>query len=283
MNDHVIVSLAGRYPQLLLPIREGIKDTREYKDAVLRGIPVCNSPDFTMAQGDILTEEVTPAGTAEVLYLENRTDFEHALCALAYKCEPKEILPSVGASTIRGLINWEKIHRHKEEFLRDGGEEWNAEFKKFTAQKDNYLDTLILLSSGEYSAIPAERTGLSPKEWKEKSVTIRKYHELTHFVCRKMYPDDIESIRDEVVADMIGLLAAFGEYDTLLAKEFLGIKDGKCKENGRLLHYVEKEKISDAIITAETQISHFAELIQIAEWKSVFDIIPLCGYRLRNS
>ncbi len=243
----MIAKLLPRYPQLALPVVPNEEETPEYRNAVLRGKPVFKEPCFIGSTKDSLETVDTPVGKVEILFLANRKDFEHALQALAYRCEPVEIPASVGANTIRGLINWEKIHTHRAEYLAAGGTNWREEFKSFTAEKKNYLDTIILLSGGDYSAVTANWVGISEKEWKEKSLIIRKYHELTHFVCRTMFPDDIVPIRDEVIADMIGLVAAFGDYNPQLAKRFLGIEDMRFRDGGRLSHYIDESEIDVAV------------------------------------
>ena len=273
MTNHPITILSARYPQLLLPIRAGMRNTEEYKNAVLRGEPVEAGPDFRTTPEDSLERIDTPAGTAEVLYLADRADFEHALQCLAYRCEPMDILPSVGASTIRGLINWEKIRQHQREYLLAGGTDWSAELKRFTADKANYLDTLLLLSRGEYSAVPAAELGMDEREWLERSLTIRKYHELTHFICRNRRPDDIDAVRDEIIADMIGLLAAFGRYDTALARRFLGIETGECRPGGRLSHYTKPEELPDAVKRADRLIDEYAARIAPLPCGDVFALL----------
>ena len=240
-------SLSRRYPQLLMPLGFDTKDSELYRAAVLRGEAVEGTPEFLTSENDTLELCATPAGEVPVLYLENREDFEHALRALAYRCEPREILPSVGASTISGLNNWEKIRAHKREFFASGGRDWAAEFKRFTARKENYQDTLILLSAGYYSAVPPEELGLTAETWREKSLVIRKYHELTHFVCRKAYPGDIDVIRDEVLADCVGIQAAFGSCNRELAERFLGIRDGQALSDGRIRHYVSESALPSVI------------------------------------
>ena len=255
-----IEALFRRYPQLGLPVRAGMKDTAEYRDAVRRGIPF--QPVWKEAfHGEArLSVAETPAGLAEILTLTDREDFLTVLQQLAYRCEPVPIPDAVGAMTVRGLINWEKIRRYREEFFLGGGTNWNSEYLRFTAEKRNYLDTLILLSEGSYSGLQAEQAGLSAEEWKEKSLTIRTWHELTHFVCRSLYPDDADVIRDEVVADMIGLMAAFGSYDAHLAELFLGV-EGQCfREGGRLSHYV-REDPAPAAKKAKALIAQCSELI----------------------
>ena len=272
MNRSVGSITTSRFPQLLLPIQEGMNTAPAYRDAVLRGKAVNNPVTFPFSKEDTLTTEDTPAGPAEILYFAERDSFVRAYRALGYRCEPVEIPDSVGAATIRGLINWEKIHRHKAEYFANGGADWSGEFKRFTADKSNYLDTLILLSRGEYSNVTAQVVGLPQEEWLEKSLTIRKYHELTHFVCRGLYPTQIDALRDEVLADLIGLVAAFGEYDPVLAKTFLGI-EGRCfREGGRLSHYV-KENMSDALQRSKRLIDSFATEIQRRDKENIFSLL----------
>ena len=262
---HVLCEVAARYPQLLLPIEEGISQSEEFKDAVLRGKKVEREPDFSFAEGDSLTYCDTPAGRAEILFLADREDFLHAYRALGYRCEPAEIPASVGAATIIGLFNWEKIHRHEEEWLAAGNTDWPEEFARFTSDKKNFVDTLILLSAGPYSSVSAEQAGLGAEEWIRQSVQIRKYHELTHFVCRRLAPEKKDVLRDEIYADCIGLLAAFGKYETRLAEVFLGIESGTFREGGRLSHYTEGDP-NDSAETAHRWVREAAARVAEAGW-----------------
>lgn len=228
---------------------------------VLRGEQCDRRLNFVTSPYDELSLHNTPAGSVEVLTLWDRVDFEHCIQALAYRCEPRTIPPSMGASTIRGLIDWGKIQRHREAYFLGGGRDWHQEFKRFTAEKSNYLNCLIVLSSGYYSSIESKELGLTPDEWNEKSLIIRKYHELTHFVCRELYPNEIDVVRDEVIADMIGMVAAFGEYDTELAKLFLGIEGLTYRVGGRLENYIgQDDNIEEVASNASHLINELAEL-----------------------
>ena len=220
---HCIDILASRYPQILLPNIEGISKSEEYKNVCLRG-EKCDRPiTFSKDPKDSLETHKTIAGDVEVLTLRKREDFVHACRCLGNKCEPVEIPDSTGAMALFGLNNWEKVR----------------------AGMDNYKDSFIILSSGNYSNVTnndiyKETNGeidLSEQEWIEKSISIRKYHELTHFVMRKIYPDDISFIRDELIADCIGLIAAFNTFDIRLLKLFLGIEGNIYREGGRLQNY----------------------------------------------
>lgn len=270
-----IIKLSQRYPQLLLPIRAGERETEEYRDAVLGGSRLEREPKFICPEEIELSACETPAGRAETVYFGLREDFVHAYCALAYRCEPADIPDSVGAGYIGGLINWEKIHTHRDEYLAAGGTDWEEEFGRFTSDRKNYRDSLILLSGGDYSNLSAGSVGLPAEEWRRQSLTIRRYHELTHFVCRALYPDNVDALRDEVIADAIGLTAAFGSYDTELAARFLGVKGDGFREGGRLSHYVKDGDLSAAAGRARALIAEYAARIEKTSAEAGGDVFKL--------
>lgn len=220
---HCIELLAKRYPQILLPIEEGISKSEEYRNVCLRG-QECNRPiTFSMNENDTLETINTCAGEVEVLTLFDRKDFVHACVCLGNKCEPTNIPDSTGAMAIFGLNNWDKVR----------------------AGLENYKDSFIILSSGNYSNVSNKdvlnvtnsEIDISESEWTNKSIIIRKYHELTHFVMRKIYPNDIDFIRDELIADAVGLICAFNSFDVRLLKLFLGIENDTYRQGGRLQNY----------------------------------------------
>ena len=239
--------LSLRYPQLRLPIAAGMSGSERYRAAVLCGIIPDADPEGFGSALDSFQEVRTALGTVGVWCLEDRADFVRAVQALAYRCEPVEIPAAVGAQYIGGLANWEKIRAHKAQYLAGGGRDWGREFRRFTADKANYTDSLILLSSGFYSDIPPEEISMSAEEWKSRSMTIRRYHELTHFLYRRAYPGDVDVVRDEVLADCMGLLAAFGSYSPALARRFLGIREGTLLPDARLRHYLAAQALDSGI------------------------------------
>lgn len=274
MQEHILIDMAKRYPQLLLPLDWGTKDSFLYRQAVLRGMPLAGRPDFSLSGEDRLLAYNTPAGRAEVLYLAQRKDFEHAVQALAYRCQPRSIPKSMGAVAVQGLINWEKIRSHKAVYKASGGTDWNEELKRFTADKSNYIDRLIIVGSGNYSALPSNRAGCAPEQWRRLSLRIRIYHELTHFVCRALYPDDMDAIRDEVLADMIGLIAALGTYDAELAALFLGVERENYRAGGRLENYLtDGLPLEDAAQRARHLIAELKELERPEEKEPVLDFL----------
>lgn len=220
---HCLEELVKKYPQLLMPIKKDIKNSEEYKDVVLRGKETSYKLSFSFDEDDKLENINTPIGSIDVLSLRKREDFIHAVRSLGYKCEPVDVPDSTGAIYISGLNNWDKVK----------------------AGLDDYKDSIILISSGNYSNVSAfdikqvsdNEILLTDKEWIDKSIEIRKYHELTHFLMRKQYPEDIKAIRDEIIADGVGLVGTFGYFDDRLIKLFFGIEKDEYREGGRLQNY----------------------------------------------
>lgn len=270
----VISNMIKRYPQLTLDPAPGLKDTEEYRNIVRKGYYPGNLEcKFRVSDKDMLAEYPTPAGNAEVLFLFYREDFERMVQMLAYKGENRSLPQSMGAVAIRGIVNWSRIHAHKKEYLQSGKSDWKAEFSRFTENPDNYKDSLIIISEGPYSNLPWEETPWSENEWLQYSKTIRIYHELAHFVSRKCFPQNRNALRDEVIADCIGLYQATGRYDAKLAQAFLGIDGDSYKRGGRLENYVKESEEMDlcfyrAKSMTEELDQHLAEFPETA-----FDVL----------
>ena len=303
-NDHstVIERLAETYPQLYLDPDKA--DIEEYKACVRKGErpAECSLSHFVTDERDCAETVETPAGTAEVITLYNRHDFEvFVRCMMAARKGPLDQIPAtMGAATIVAF-NWPKINAHRKAFMeeqRNAGvlfPDWNAEFKRFTAVKANYQDLLIVLSRGPYSNVTAAqvsecltadgRSPVSEDEWIRMSGDIRKYHELTHFVCRNLYPDKIDEIWDELAADAAGIYGATGEYSRGLEELFLGITDGRYT-GGRLENYTAEGTDMDKLAAAaDTVLREFESAIRKASYggtgaadpclkeKNIFDIM----------
>ena len=260
--------LAEDYPLIFL---DPDKDTKEtYRGVVLSG----KEPErkslahYRGSEKDLLEEADTPAGSVRILTLGERRDYELIVRGfMAAKAGPKAKIPrSQGASELT-VINWKRINAHLAAFPE---EQRSEEFSRFTSKKENYLDALIVLSIGTYSNIPADKAGYSVDEWLKASQTIRRYHECTHFICRKLYPQNIDAVWDELAADAVGIRAAKGWYDTSLAEVFLGIKDGKYI-GGRLENYAPKE-VEDPAAWAEGMVP---KILEVMAWmKEISDSCP---------
>ena len=273
--DSVLRPLAEIYPQLYLtPGEEGAK---LWSGIVGKGLsaPSSSLDHFHGSPQDSVNLEKTPAGSVMAVTLGDRQDFELFLQIMANKCVPTAIPATQGASILDGVINWQKIRDHEKEYLAAGGTEegWSEEFRRFTSDKKNYRDALIVLSTGPYSAVPASKTGMEEKEWLAASLTIRKNHECTHFICRRLFPEKIDAIWDELVADAVGLYAAFGRYDLSLASLFLGAYEDGYRPGGRLENYVkEDEDINELNSKAVRTLRHLDECIRTAGSPAPYDL-----------
>ncbi len=251
MND-IFKALAAEYPLLYLNPDADTQET--YRSVVLRGeTPAKKSlAHYRGSEFDRLETVETPAGSVRVATLGDRRDFELVLRGLmAAKAGPLATIPESQGAAMLTVFNWPRIHAHLEAFPP---EEQNAEFKRFTAVKENYTDMLIVLSRGPYSHVSAAAAGVPEAEWLERSDTIRRYHELTHVICRRVYPEDVDAVRDELIADAVGLYAAFGRFDPETEKLFLGIRDGQYV-GGRLENYTdEPETLAAAVCAALERI-----------------------------
>ena len=262
MNS-VLEPLAEIYPQLYLT--PGEESAALYRPVVGRGEdPPTHSLDhFRGNRMDSVTTETTPAGEVQIVTLGDRQDFEMFLQIMGNRCMPEEIPATQGASILDGVINWPKIRKHEEEYLAAGGDPagLTEEFKRFTADPRNFKDALIVLSTGPYSAVRAEDIGMEEESWLTTSYRIRKAHECTHFICRRLFPEKINAIWDELAADAVGLYAAFGRYDLPLAERFLGVgADGYT--GGRLENYAKGEDLNELARKVHRTLQHLEQVIR---------------------
>ena len=213
-------------------------------DEIERYVP--KLADLAHAQGTLCTASC-PVGSILTLHLIQREDFEFAIRTLLHKGEPVPIPSSMGAMFINGLWNYPKIKR----FL-EGFESSDEGMAAVMADKQAFKTQLIILSNGPYSAVSAAEMELDEEAWIDHSLAIRFYHELAHHVCRMRYPQNIDALRDEVIADMSGIVGAFGSYDVNTALLFFGIdadsaRSDECtnaspiREGGRLWNYLQDD------------------------------------------
>lgn len=254
----VLEHLAAEYPQLYLNPDTDTQET--YRRVVLRGEEP-EAKSLTHYRGDPADWEgimETPAGSVRVVTLGNRQDFELALRGLmAAKDGPEAVIPESQGAAMLTVFNWPRIHAHLALFPE---EERAAEFRRFTAVRENYTDMLVLLSRGPYSHVDAADVGETEAAWLDHSDTIRRFHELTHVICRRRYPGDVAPIRDELVADAVGLVAAYGRFDPMLERRFLGIDDDGRYIGGRLGNYTDTpEALTGAVCAALERIRAVVE------------------------
>ena len=171
-----------------------------YRRVVLRG----EEPETTRlnhyrgSEFDRMETVDTSAGPVRVVTLGDRWDFELVLRGLmAAKNGPKAPIPASQGAAKLTVFNWPRIRAHLAAFPE---EEQAAEYKRFTSVKVNYTDMLVVLSRGPYSGVSASAMGLTEGEWLARSDTIRRYHKLTHVICRRLYQEDVDRVRDELEA-----------------------------------------------------------------------------------
>jgi hypothetical protein len=255
-KEHPLKILEVRYPQIQLPIKQDMSKSEIYKRIVHLGQPIPSEyidTNFSFSDKDFMVEETFKCGVVTVFFLFEREDFERFIQKIAYKCEPKTIPKSMGAINISGLNNWVKIRngfqdnsyespqkKDSQDNCCDNLPNYDIRNKQadFLSNKENYKDSIIVLSHGYYSGLDYTYTEYTANQWIQKSFTIRKYHELTHFICRKKYLEFKDTLFDEIFADCIGIIFALGYYDDILAKRFLGIEGESYKQGMRLESYL---------------------------------------------
>ena len=283
----VLDEMARRYPQLYLEPAQGMSESETYKDVVLRGKrpAAARLHGFSGSVQDSLNTQSTPAGEVEILYLPERGDFERFIRIMMYRCEPAIIPENMGAAIISGIINWQKIERHQMQYLLTGSGDLEKELSRFTADKSNYLDTVIVVSRGEYSNLAYKATPYGEAEWLALSLKIRTFHECAHFVCQRLFPELKNVLWDEILADCFGLLNATGNYNPDLAKTFFGVSPDGYMEGGRLKNYIPgKTDLNATARSASVLIDRVAELItdDIRKGKDPYEILNRLEKRSRE-
>lgn len=150
----------------------------------------------------------TLAGKLPVIDTENHDDFT-TLAAWLVNREKKVLPETVNAFTIPALIDGE---RHK----------------------------IILLNRAPYSNIPAEKLSLTAQDWLEKSHALRLRHESAHYETLRLFGGMKNHALDEILADCLGQIAAFGNFDADRQRLFFGLEKGGSKCTGRLQFYCQK-------------------------------------------
>ncbi len=239
-------ALALRFPQLGFPVERGISESAEYRRATRQGEadPARRVP-VEIEREDLLSLHVEEsiAGAIPVLIARHRNDFVRLVRALTARNEPEPVPDAMGACLVKGLVNWDRVgalRRRFEASLEPPGraateEEWAAEMaSRIRPQKELWQDRLILLSDGPYSAVPAAEVGLDPATWRERSLALRLAHECFHCLTLRRHGRIRSHLLDELLADYVGSLAAFGSYDAGRALRFLGLNvDAPSLPGGR--------------------------------------------------
>jgi uncharacterized protein DUF7005 len=254
----VFTALKRHFVQLRFPIAQGISAEAPYRDATRRGILEAADPfaaaSVALDRPQLLELTIAPtiAGHVPVLVVGDRGDFVKLVQAFSERNEPAPIPDAMGACIVKGLNNWSRIREYRAAWEQAQGgsatdDEWSEEFQRLVPRKELYQDRFVILSRGPYSAIAARDVGLSDDEWLLRSLSIRREHELTHYFTYRVFNAIRNNVFDELVADFVGLIRAFGTYRADLALRFLGLEGyPDFRAGGRLEVYRGKPPLSDA-------------------------------------
>jgi hypothetical protein len=207
-----------------------------------------------------LTIATTMAGGVPVLVAGDRADFVLLVQALTGRNEPIEVPDAMGACLVKGLNNWSRVAAYRANWSRATGESndeaWASEFQKLIPRKELYQDRLVILSRGPYSATSHVATGLAELEWLDRSVAIRREHELAHYFTYRVFGSMRSHVVDELVADFVGLSIGYGAYRADLALRFLGLEAFPAyRAGGRLEHYRGTPPLSDDAFAAVQKLT----------------------------
>jgi hypothetical protein len=253
----VFAALAAIFPQLRFPIQDGISQEPAYGAATRRGrLEAADdfAPGLVLEAPDALTLTFSDgvAGLLPLLTAGTRADFEALVRAFTERNEPRDVPASMGACFVKGLNNWDRVARYRRVWEAEqgtGGDEdaWREELGRFAAQKARYQDRFVILSRGPYSGVAAADVGVAEAEWLERSIVVRAEHESTHDLTWRLFGIVRSHATDEIVADFVGLVRAFGTYPDAIARRLLGIDDlPRFRAGGRLANYRGTPPLGDA-------------------------------------
>ena len=96
------------------------------------------------------------------------------------------------------------------------------------------------MNDAPYSNVSAERLGLTSAEWLERSAALRLRHECAHYETLRLFGGMQNHALDEIVADTMGQLAAFGNFSAERQRIFFGLARGGGQCDGRLTFYTQR-------------------------------------------
>lgn len=237
------------------PIQKGISQSAAYKAASLRGQStklMKEAIGLELHRPEILELNLyqSVAGKIPVLIVPNQNDFQTVIQALAFKNEPKPIPQSMGASIIKGLNNWERINRLKENWQSQSQtNSWQTYFKQsILPNKSLFQDKLIVLSRKPYSGVSATVLGLTEEKWLEYSLNIRLEHECAHYFTLRYLGGMYTNMHDELIADYMGITKTRGYFDSNWFLSFIGLSGESYRKGGRLENYLGTPRLSDIAV-----------------------------------
>ena len=191
----------------------------------------------------------TLGGRLPVMSTANHDDFCQMVAMLTAR-EAKKYPLTVNAFTIP--CRAEKIYRHR----------------------------VILLNAAPYSNISAEKIGLSVEDWLKKSYLIRLRHESAHYETLRLLGGMKNHALDEILADCLGQIAAFGEFSANRQKIFFGLTEGGAKCDGRLNFYCQKV-LADELPKIYRAVDGYLDEVELMTRKAAneFEIFKILASR----
>lgn len=201
-------------------------------------------PDLPLSDEEFLNQWEEAEGADVLKLLHENFDID----SNNYKWKDESKLKITFASTLGGHLPVIDTYNHDDflnmEAVLNGRRklgEYPATVNAFTISAKNlkiYHHRLILLNHAPYSNVPAYKLNLTDEEWLEKSHTLRLYHEYAHYETLRIFGDMKNHALDEILADSMGQIAAFGSFDVQRQMLFFGLEGSQC--NGRLKFYCQK-------------------------------------------
>jgi hypothetical protein len=255
-REGAFAALKRRFVQLQFPIRAGISGEEPYRNATRKGHfqeAARFAPGLELERPADLQLAICPtmAGRIPVVVAGCREDFVALVRAFAERNEPAPVPESMGACIVKGFNNWDRVAAYRRRWERaqvgpTDEQAWAEEFQRLIPQKELYQDRFLILSRGPYSAVSAAAAGAGERAWLERSLVIRREHEFTHYFTYRVFGAMRNNLLDELVADWVGLVRAYGRYPAELALRFLGLEYyPRYRSGGRLENYRGQPPISD--------------------------------------
>mgnify|MGYP006873037408 CR=1 FL=1 len=189
------------------------KDAIEFMDSALR-LPAKN---FTWENIDAIKISFaqTMGGRLPVIDTASHNDFRQMDALVNGKSQVRDLPLTVNAFTIQARA--EEIYHHR----------------------------VIILNRAPYSNIGAEKLGLENEDWLNRSQKLRLRHECAHYETLRLFGGMQNHALDEIIADTLGQIAAFGKFYADKQRLFFGLEKGKGTCSGRLSFYTKKVSPED--------------------------------------
>lgn len=182
-------------------------------------------------------------GAAARKFLSEIVDRDIALFPL----QQEETLRILFAETLGGRLPV-IVTDNRDDFLRveallngrEDLEDFPVTVNAFTMQaraKNIRNHRVILLGQAPYSNVPANLLGIEEEEWIERSCLLRFAHECAHYETLRLFGGMQNHALDEIVADAMGQLEAFGNFSAARQRLFFGLEQGTGRCTGRLSFY----------------------------------------------